>query len=91
MSLIVSLILLSSYAGGLLFSLRSHRALFNPTSEAEEHVDDSRVMSVCAMDTPAGPLSRRRPGLPGAADRPFVPGGSAMRDLGLPGGVTADA
>src|SRR5215207_3001103 len=40
MSLIVSLILLASYAGGLLFSLRSHRALFNPTSEAEEHVDE---------------------------------------------------
>ncbi len=40
MSLIVSLILLSSYAGGLLFSLRSHRALFNPTSEAEEHMDE---------------------------------------------------
>jgi len=40
MSLIVSLILLASYAGGLLFSLRSHRALFNPTAEAEEHVDE---------------------------------------------------
>ena len=40
MSLIVALILLASYAGGLLFSLKSHRALFNPTSEAEEHVDE---------------------------------------------------
>jgi Ca2+:H+ antiporter len=40
MSLIVSAILLLSYAGGLMFSLRSHRALFNPTSEAEEHVDE---------------------------------------------------
>ncbi len=40
MSLIVSFILLASYAGGLLFSLKSHRALFNPTSEAEEHVDE---------------------------------------------------
>ena len=40
MSLIVSLILLASYAGGLLFSLRSHRALFNPTAEAEEHVEE---------------------------------------------------
>ncbi len=38
MSAIVAVILLISYAGGLLFSLRSHRALFNPTSEAEEHV-----------------------------------------------------
>jgi Ca2+:H+ antiporter len=40
MSFIVAIILLLSYAGGLLFSLRSHRALFNPTSEAEEHVDE---------------------------------------------------
>jgi Ca2+:H+ antiporter len=40
MSLIVSCILLLSYAGGLVFSLRSHRALFNPTSGAEEHVDE---------------------------------------------------
>jgi Ca2+:H+ antiporter len=40
MSLIVSCILLLSYAGGLMFSLRSHRALFNPTSGAEEHVDE---------------------------------------------------
>ena len=40
MSLIVALILLASYAGGLLFSLKSHRALFNPTSEADEHVGE---------------------------------------------------
>jgi Ca2+:H+ antiporter len=40
MSFIVAIILLMSYAGGLLFSLRSHRALFNPTSEAEEHVGE---------------------------------------------------
>ena len=40
MSLIVSCVLLASYAGGLLFSLRSHRALFNPSSEDdEEHRD----------------------------------------------------
>jgi Ca2+:H+ antiporter len=40
MSFIVAIILLLSYAGGLVFSLRSHRALFNPTSESEEHVDE---------------------------------------------------
>ncbi len=40
MSFIVAIILLASYAGGLVFSLRSHRALFNPTAEAEEHVDE---------------------------------------------------
>ncbi len=38
MSLVVAFILLGSYVAGLLFSLRSHKALFNPTSEAEEHV-----------------------------------------------------
>ena len=38
MSLIVAFILLGSYAAGLFFSLRSHKALFNPTSEAEEHI-----------------------------------------------------
>ena len=36
MSFIVAIVLLGSYAGGLLFSLRSHRALFNPTSAAED-------------------------------------------------------
>jgi Ca2+:H+ antiporter len=40
MSFIVAIILLLSYAGGLVFSLRSHRALFNPTSESDEHVDE---------------------------------------------------
>ncbi|MDQ3677080.1 MAG: calcium/proton exchanger [Actinomycetota bacterium] len=40
MSFIVALILLGSYAGGLLFSLRSHRALFNPTAGEEDHVED---------------------------------------------------
>jgi Ca2+:H+ antiporter len=40
MSFIVAIILLASYAGGLMFSLRSHRALFNPTSEAEEYVGE---------------------------------------------------
>jgi Ca2+:H+ antiporter len=40
MSLVVSIILLGSYAAGLVFSLRSHRALFNPTHGAEEHMDE---------------------------------------------------
>ncbi len=40
MSLVVGVILLGSYAGGLLFSLRSHRYLFNPTAAADEHVDE---------------------------------------------------
>jgi Ca2+:H+ antiporter len=49
MSLIVSVILLLSYAGGLMFSLRSHRALFNPTSEAEEHVDEPWTVKKSAL------------------------------------------
>ena len=40
MSLIVAVILLVSYVAGLLFSLKSHRALFNPTGGADEHVDE---------------------------------------------------
>jgi Ca2+:H+ antiporter len=40
MSLLVAFILLGSYAAGLYFSLKSHRSLFNPTSEAEEHLDE---------------------------------------------------
>jgi Ca2+:H+ antiporter len=40
MSLIVAFILLGSYVAGLFFSLRSHKALFNPTAEAEEHMDE---------------------------------------------------
>ncbi len=39
-SLIVAFILLGSYVAGLFFSLRSHRALFNPTSESEERLDE---------------------------------------------------
>ncbi|HEX4344381.1 MAG TPA: calcium/proton exchanger [Solirubrobacteraceae bacterium] len=41
MSAIVAVILLLSYAGGLVFSLRSHRALFNPTADSEEHTDEA--------------------------------------------------
>jgi Ca2+:H+ antiporter len=37
LSLIVAFILLGSYVAGLVFSLKSHRALFNPSAEAEEH------------------------------------------------------
>jgi Ca2+:H+ antiporter len=40
MSLVVAVILLGSYVAGLFFSLKSHRALFNPTSEAEEHMGE---------------------------------------------------
>jgi Ca2+:H+ antiporter len=36
LSLVVAAILLATYAGGLLFSLRTHRALFNPVETEEE-------------------------------------------------------
>jgi len=39
MSFAVAVVLLLTYLGGLLFSLRTHRALFNPTSEADDHVE----------------------------------------------------
>ncbi len=41
MSLIVCFVLLASYLAGLVFSLRSHKTLFNPTSESEERLDES--------------------------------------------------
>ncbi len=37
LSLAVAIVLLASYAAGLLFSLRTHRALFNPVAEDEAH------------------------------------------------------
>jgi Ca2+:H+ antiporter len=40
MSFIVAIILLGSYAAGLVFSLRSHRDLFNPTHDDEESLDE---------------------------------------------------
>jgi Ca2+:H+ antiporter len=36
MSFLVAIILILSYAGGLLFSLKTHRSLFNPYAEDEE-------------------------------------------------------
>jgi Ca2+:H+ antiporter len=39
MSLVVAAILIISYVAGLFFSLRSHKDLFNPTGEDEEHMD----------------------------------------------------
>jgi len=38
LSMAVAIVLLLSYAGGLLFSLRTHRDLFNPEHEEEDHV-----------------------------------------------------
>ena len=37
MSLAVALVLLASYAAGLFFSLRTHKDLFNPTHDADDH------------------------------------------------------
>ena len=41
MSAIVAAILLFTYAAGLLFSLRTHRSLFNPHEEGGEHAGDA--------------------------------------------------
>jgi Ca2+:H+ antiporter len=40
MSAAVAIVLLLSYAAGLLFSLRTHRSLFNPVHAEEDHVGD---------------------------------------------------
>jgi Ca2+:H+ antiporter len=37
LSLAVGIVLIATYVAGLFFSLRTHRALFNPTAEHEEH------------------------------------------------------
>jgi Ca2+:H+ antiporter len=39
LSLGVAIVLIATYAAGLLFSLKTHRRLFNPFEEAEEHAD----------------------------------------------------
>lgn len=38
-SLLVAIILLATYAGGLIFSLKTHRDLFNPEAETGEHAE----------------------------------------------------
>jgi Ca2+:H+ antiporter len=40
MSFVVALVLLGTYAGGLLFSLVTHRGLFNPSHSDDEHARD---------------------------------------------------
>lgn len=37
LSLAVAVVLIGSYAAGLLFSLKTHRSLFNPTAEGDAH------------------------------------------------------
>jgi len=62
MSAFVAIVLLISYAGGLFFSLRSHRDLFNPTSESEERVGEpwtvrKSVMTLAAAGVAVGVMS----------------------------------
>jgi Ca2+:H+ antiporter len=54
MSLIVAFILLGSYVAGLFFSLRSHRALFNPTGGAEGELEEARWSVKTAVMVLAG-------------------------------------
>ncbi len=63
MSLIVAFILLGSYAAGLVFSLSSHKALFNPTAEDDpEHRDEpwsirTSVITLAAAGVAVGIMS----------------------------------
>jgi Ca2+:H+ antiporter len=41
MSLVVAVVLLASYAAGLLFSLRTHKDLFNPPHGEEDHIGEA--------------------------------------------------
>ena len=45
-SLLVALVLLATYAGGLLFSLKTHQHLFNPSAEAAERDARGNAWSV---------------------------------------------
>lgn len=49
LSLAVAIVLMLSYVGGLIFSLRTHRALFNPHSDEPEEADWSVRRSVGAL------------------------------------------
>jgi Ca2+:H+ antiporter len=46
LSLAVAIVLIASYAAGLLFSLRTHRELFNPHTESEEAEEEAWGWSV---------------------------------------------
>jgi Ca2+:H+ antiporter len=46
LSLAVAIVLMATYVGGLLFSLRTHRELFNPHSDDDEAHDDTWGWSV---------------------------------------------
>ena len=46
LSLAVAIVLIGTYAAGLVFSLRTHRALFNPHSEGEAEHDDTWGWSI---------------------------------------------
>jgi Ca2+:H+ antiporter len=46
LSLAVAIVLIGTYAVGLLFSLRTHRKLFNPHSEGDEEHDDTWGWSI---------------------------------------------
>lgn len=41
-SLLIALVLLGAYVGGLIFSLRTHEDLFNPEAETGEYIDAGR-------------------------------------------------
>jgi Ca2+:H+ antiporter len=46
LSLAVAIVLIATYVGGLVFSLKTHKRLFNPHSEGEEEHDDTWGWSI---------------------------------------------
>ncbi len=46
MSFVVAIILLGTYLAGLLFSLKTHRSLFNPTGDEEQHAEGEEPWSI---------------------------------------------
>ena len=62
MSFAVAIVLLLSYGAGLLFSLRTHRDLFNPVHETDEHVGEPwsvrrAVLSLAGAGVAVGVMS----------------------------------
>jgi Ca2+:H+ antiporter len=54
LSLITAVVLIGAYAAGLIFSLRTHRDLFNPQAEAEHEEEPWSVRKAVAMLALAG-------------------------------------
>ena len=56
----VALVLIGSYVGGLVFSLKTHRDLFNPAEDGDAHDTETWSVRVLGLDARARRRGRRR-------------------------------